>query len=103
MDSNFQQLAQSRQTQQSGRLLGLDLHEIVNNAFGGYYVVSRIADDGEILYTANRGVDFNITMTVSNATLMDNVSIHMSAPSNIKVQRWVYGPYQETHVRVGDW
>ncbi|RDE16261.1 MAG: hypothetical protein C4K48_01880, partial [Candidatus Thorarchaeota archaeon] len=103
MDSNFQQLAQSQQTQQSGRLLGLNLNEIVNSAFGGYYVVSRIGDDGEILYTANRGVDFNVTMTVTNATLMDNATIHMSAPSNIKVQRWVYGPYQETHVRVGAW
>ncbi|MBN2229103.1 MAG: hypothetical protein JW779_05875 [Candidatus Thorarchaeota archaeon] len=103
MDVNFQSIAQSESTQQSGRLLGMDLHSIVNQAFGGYYTITRLDDDGDILYTVNRGDDFNFTVTTSNATLLNSVNIIMSAPSTFKVQRWVYGPYSEIQLRTGAW
>jgi len=103
LDNNFQTVAESRYSETGGRLIGMNLHAIVNEAFGGYYKINRVNDDGDILYTANRGEDFNITVTVSNATLMENVTILMSAPSTFKIQKWVYGSYYETQVRYGAW
>jgi len=102
-DSSFQPIAESQFSETGGRLIGVDLHGIVNSAFGGYYTISRLDDDGDILYTANRGEDFNFTVTISNATFMENVTIHMTAPSQLKVQKWVYGPYQESEIRYGAW
>jgi hypothetical protein len=103
-DDNFNPIAESQgEIETSGRLIGLDLHDIVNDAFGGYYTIRRENDDGDVLYTANRGEDFNVTVTVSNATLMDNVTIMFSAPSNTLVEKWVYGPYYETQTRYGAW
>lgn len=103
LDDYFQPIAESRSSQQSGRLLGIDLHSIVNEAFGGYFTVERKDENGDILYTVNRGDDFNITITSSNSTLLNNITIFMSAPSTIKAQRWVYGPYYESEVRTGAW
>lgn len=108
LDDTLQTIAESRQDQEdqqqlSGRLLGIDLHSIVNQAFGGYYLFERVDDDGDVLYTVNRGDDFNMTFTISNATLLDRATIYMSAPSNIKTQHWVYGSYYEKHVRQGAW
>ncbi|TFG33544.1 hypothetical protein EU527_08010 [Candidatus Thorarchaeota archaeon] len=103
LDDNFQPIAQSQEGQQSGRLLGIDLHSIVNEAFGGYYTIDRRDENGNIIYTVNRGDDFNITVTSSNSTLLDTVSIFMSAPSVMKIQRWMYGPYSESKTRTGAW
>ena len=103
MDMNYQSFAESRQTEQSGRLLGMDLHSIVNQAFGGYYQLERLSDDGEPLYTANRGEDFNFTMTITNATLMSNATIHIQSPSTYETQKWVFGEYSVTTVSDGAW
>jgi hypothetical protein len=103
LDDSFQTVAESTYSETGGRLLGMSLHAIVNQAFGGYYTISRVNDDGDVLYTVSRGEDFNTTVTVSNGTLMDNVTLLMSAPSTIKIQKWVYGQYYETQVRYGAW
>ncbi len=103
LDDSFQTISESEQSEKSGRLLGIDLHSIVNQSFGGYYAFQRLDDDGDVLYTVNRGDDFNNTFTISNSTLLNNVALFMSAPSTIKTQHWVYGEYSETYVRYGAW
>ena len=42
LDMNYQSIAESQQAMESGRLLGMDLHSIVNEAFGGYYEFNSI-------------------------------------------------------------
>ena len=103
LDNSFQTISESERSLQSGRLLGIDLQSIVNQAFGGYYVFERVDTDGDILYTVNRGDDFNNTFTINNGTLLKTAELFMSAPSNIKTQHWVYGPYSETQIRYGAW
>ncbi|RLI54925.1 MAG: hypothetical protein DRO87_09570, partial [Candidatus Thorarchaeota archaeon] len=102
-DRNFNPLTESQFSETSGRLIGTDLTNVVDTYFGGQYTVTRVSDDGNILYTANRGEDFNITWTIYNGTTLTEAMAQFSFPTSVKAQKWVYGPYQETQTRTGAW
>ncbi|MHA2179720.1 MAG: hypothetical protein ACXAAK_15365, partial [Candidatus Thorarchaeota archaeon] len=104
LDENLNTIAESRfQDLQSGRIIGSTFDELVYEAVGGYYDWVRVSDDGRTLNSATRGVDFNMTATINNGTIMDNATILIDLPDRIRTQNWVSGPYTVPSVRVGAW
>ncbi len=104
LDEHLNTIAQSMfEDLKSGRMIGVTFDELVNQAVGGYYDWVRVSDDGRTLYSATRGVDFNMTATIKNGTLMDNATILIDLPNQIRTQNWVMGPYTVTSLRIGAW
>lgn len=103
-DEHLNSLAESRFEQfNSGRILGTTFDFLVNQAVGGYYDWERVSDDGSTVHSATRGIDFNMTATITNGTPLSTASVLFTIPSNIRTQNWVYGPYTETNEVTGVW
>ncbi|NHI90082.1 MAG: hypothetical protein EAX87_11215, partial [Candidatus Thorarchaeota archaeon] len=103
-DESFNSLAESRFEEfNSGRIIGTTFDFLVDQAVGGYYEWERISDDGNTLYSATRGLDFNMTATINNGTVLNNVTVLFDIPSKINTQNWVYGPYTVTEEVTGAW
>ena len=80
-DDMFQSLAESRFDEfNSGRIIATNFDFLVNQAVGGYFDWERVSDDGTSLYSATRGVDFNMTATITNGTEIGNVTILIDLP-----------------------
>ncbi len=103
-DEYFNSLAESRFEEfKSGRIIGTTFDFLVNQAVGGYYEWERVSDDGATLYSVTRGVDFNMTATITNGTILSNVTILFDVPDIIETEKWVYGPYTVTEEVTGVW
>ncbi|TFH02121.1 MAG: hypothetical protein E4H14_17905, partial [Candidatus Thorarchaeota archaeon] len=103
-DQQFNSMAESRFEQfNSGRIIGTTFDFLVNQAVGGYYDWERVSDDGSTVHSATRGVDFNMTATITNGTTLTNASVLFNIPSSIRTQNWVYGPYTVTEEVTGVW
>jgi len=101
---NFEELAQSRFEEfKSGRIIGTTFDFLVDQAVGGYYDWTRVSDDGTILHSATRGVDFNMTATITNGTELANATVLFEIPNNIVTNQLVWGPYKETQTIQGVW
>ncbi|MFX1272148.1 MAG: hypothetical protein ACFFAX_10705, partial [Promethearchaeota archaeon] len=103
MDSSLQPIAQSITDEFGGRIFGATFDDLVHQAVGGYYSWSRLGDDGNILLSATRGEDFNQTATITNGTLLANVTFYIDVPSQVLTTQWVYGPYTEVQQSTGGW
>jgi hypothetical protein len=103
-DSQFNSLAESRFEEfNSGRIIGTTFDFLVDQAVGGYYDWERVSDDGSTVHSATRGVDFNMTATITNGSILSNATVLFDIPNNILTQNWVYGPYTETVEVTGVW
>ncbi|MHA2135338.1 MAG: hypothetical protein ACW99J_15875, partial [Candidatus Thorarchaeota archaeon] len=102
MDDEFEPLAQSLDDEFAVRAVGMTFDEVMAGATGGYYDWTRVDDDGNLVYSATRGVDFNMTATVTGSNL-DNVTVLMDLPDRIRKDRYVDGPYPETTNYTGGW
>jgi hypothetical protein len=103
-DEYFNSLAESRFEQfNSGRIIGTTFDFLVNQAVGGYYDWKRISDDGSTIYSATRGVDFNMTAAITNGTALSNATVLFDIPNQIRTKNWVYGPYTITEEVTGVW
>jgi len=104
LDEKLNTIAQSQfQDLLSGRIIGSTFDDLVYEAVGGYYDWTRVSDDGSPLFSATRGVDFNMTATINNGTIMDNATILFDLPDRIRTQNWVFGLYTVTSSRDGAW
>ncbi len=103
MDRNLQPVAQSAQDEFGGRIFGAHFDDLVNQAVGGYYSWTRMGDDGNILLSATRGVDFNQTATITNGTQLANVTFFVDVPNQVLTTQWVHGPYTEVQQSTGGW
>ncbi|MHA2002722.1 MAG: hypothetical protein ACW960_01340, partial [Candidatus Thorarchaeota archaeon] len=103
MDSSLQPIAQSQTDEFGGRIFGASFDDLVHQAVGGYYSWTRLGDDGNILLSATRGVDFNQTATITNGTQLANVSFYIDVPSQVLTTQWIYGPYTEVEQSTGGW
>ncbi|UCE11042.1 MAG: hypothetical protein JSW61_03670 [Candidatus Thorarchaeota archaeon] len=102
MDNELEPLAQSMDDELSVRAVGITFDEVMAIATGGYYDWTRVDDDGNLIYSATRGVDFNMTASVIGPSL-DNVSVLIDLPERIRKSRYVDGPYSETTNYTGGW
>jgi len=103
-DQQFNSIAESRFEEfKSGRIVGTTFDFLVDQAVGGYYNWERVSDDGSTLHSATRGVDFNMTATITNGTVLDNATVVFRIPHQIETQNWVYGPYTVTEEIMGVW
>ncbi|NWF95564.1 MAG: hypothetical protein HXY34_05440 [Candidatus Thorarchaeota archaeon] len=102
LDSNLNPLAESIATEESARTVGMTLHEVLAEATGGYYELSRLDDDGNTVYSATRGVDFNVTLRIGGFNL-DNATVFFELPWQVLREELVEGPYQEHIQRTGGW
>ena len=103
-DAQFGSLAESRFEEfNSGRIIGTTFDFLVDQAVGGYYEWERVSDDGTILHSATRGVDFNMTATITNGTQLSNVTVLFNIPETVRTKQFVYGPYIETQQVTGVW
>ena len=101
---NFEELAQSRFEEfKSGRIIGTTFDFLVDQAVGGYYDWTRVSDDGNILHSATRGVDFNMIATITNGTELANATVLFEIPNNIVTEQLVWGTYTETQEVTGVW
>lgn len=87
----------------SGRIIGATFDFLVDQAVGGYYDWTRVSDDGSLLHSATRGVDFNMTAILYNGTVMDNVTISLDLPDMMRTQNWIFGPYTIESIKYGAW
>ncbi|MFW9795458.1 MAG: hypothetical protein ACFFE2_00360 [Candidatus Thorarchaeota archaeon] len=103
-DTQLQTIAESRFEEfNSGRIIGTTFDFLVDQAVGGYYDWERVSDDGFPLYSATRGVDFNMTATITNGTNLSTATVLFEIPNQIRTKNWVYGPYTVTEEVTGVW
>ncbi len=102
LDSALSTLAESREDEFSFRVVGMSLKDAIYMIAGGSYSYSRLDDDGNILYSATRGQDFNMTFTIDSPN-PGNVTIMMDLPQKIRTTHMVEGPYMEVRQTVGGW
>ncbi|MHA2152069.1 MAG: hypothetical protein ACXAAQ_08815, partial [Candidatus Thorarchaeota archaeon] len=103
-DAEFNMLAESRFEEfKSGRMIGTTFNFLVDQAVGGFYDFERVSDDGSAVHSATRGVDFNMTATITNGTSLSNATMLFDIPNQIRTQNWVHGLYTETQEVTGVW
>ncbi len=102
LDSSLMPIAESREDELSPRAVGLTFDQAVYLIAGGYYSLSRLDDDGNVVYSATRGQDFNITLNIKSPDFQ-NATIFFDLPSKILVNHTVDGPYTETVQYTGGW
>ncbi|TXT55683.1 MAG: conserved exported protein of unknown function [Candidatus Thorarchaeota archaeon] len=102
LDENLGTLAESEHDELSARAVGMSFDEVIQQGAGGYYYWDRYDDDGNPVYSATRGVDFNMTAKIKS----DNpgaVIVYIELPQSVEDEEWVYGPYTETQEVTGGW
>ncbi|MFW9958016.1 MAG: hypothetical protein ACFFCT_08095 [Candidatus Odinarchaeota archaeon] len=103
-DAQFNSLAESRFEEfNSGRIIGTTFDFLVDQAVGGYYEWERVSDDGSTVFSATRGVDFNMTATITNGTRLSTATVLFEIPNLIRTKNLVHGPYTETEEVTGVW
>ncbi|TFF95471.1 hypothetical protein EU546_03225, partial [Candidatus Thorarchaeota archaeon] len=102
VDSDMQPIAESMSDDLSARTVGMTLHEVLAEATGGYYSWTREDDDGNPVYSATRGVDFNMTFVIGGFDLA-NATIFIDLPNQVLDERVEDGPYVEKVTKVGGW
>ncbi|MHA2014984.1 MAG: hypothetical protein ACTSUH_04460, partial [Candidatus Thorarchaeota archaeon] len=102
LDTTLQPLAQSSDDEMSMRVVGMSFEDALLQVIGGYYTVTRVDDDGNFLYSATRGVDFNMTFDVTCDT-PDNITVFMNIPNRVIREVVVDGPYTIVVNRTGGW
>ncbi len=101
-DNNLNMLAESREDELTYRAVGMPVDQALAQSIGGYFMPDRVDDDGNFVYSATRGVDFNTTVTI-HGTNLDNASVYFSVPSVVSVREYVDGPYVVEHNVTGGW
>ncbi|MHA1770034.1 MAG: hypothetical protein ACTSXS_00395 [Candidatus Thorarchaeota archaeon] len=102
VDSSLVPIAESHEDDTSVRAIGITFEQALQAVVGGYYSVSRVDDDGNILYSATRGEDFNTTYIISGSYL-DNATLLFGLPNKIHVQRLIESDYIRVVNRTGGW
>ncbi len=102
LDSNMQAYVYSRDDEFDIRAVGMTFDEAVDIATGGQYTWDRYDDDGNPVYSATRGVDFNMTASISGSDL-DNVTVFIDLPNQVQGQELIDGPFPVTTTEYGGW
>lgn len=103
IDTMLMPIAQSIGQEFSGAIYGATFEELVFQAVGGFYDFDRVDDDGDVLLSATRGDDFNMTLEITNGTIIANASVSFDIPSQVLVEQWVYGSYIVEEEVQGAW
>jgi hypothetical protein len=102
LDDNMQSIAESQFSELSGRSVGISLADVISQVTGGFYSWTRVNDDGDPIYSANRGEDFNMTLEITGTNL-DNASIFIDLPYLVKIEKAVIGPFIKADTVIGGW
>ncbi|MBD3404798.1 MAG: hypothetical protein GF411_01525 [Candidatus Lokiarchaeota archaeon] len=102
LDENINTLAESENDELSARAVGMTFEEVIQQGAGGYYYWDRYDDDGNPVYSATRGVDFNMTAKIKSEN-PGAVIVYIDLPQSVEDEEWVYGPYTETQEVTGGW